>query len=318
MTLLLDSSQVPAVHRAEVVRAMVASTIVPVDIEFPAPPGPVVRGAISDLGSLRVTAIRSNATRVERTARLSRDDLTPSVFLGLQMSGSSLVVQGDREAVLTPGDLVLYDTTEPYTLVDSDGIRQYQIRIPIDQLALPRDTIRQVSAVGLSPGHPVADLAAAYFQRMASRPDLFSQPGAEAMSQPSIELVRALITTHLDASALAHESLHSTLPLRIMEYVRAHLGDPGLDAAQIAAEHHISVRHLYNLLAGIDVSLGTWIRTRRLEGCRQALARPTSGSSTIAATARRWGFTDASTFGRLFRAEYGMSPREWRATNTRT
>jgi AraC-like DNA-binding protein len=31
--------------------------------------------------------------------------------------------------------------------------------------------------------------------------------------------------------------------------------------------------------------------------------------------ARRWGFTDASSFARMFRATFGMSPREWRETN---
>ena len=62
--------------------------------------------------------------------------------------------------------------------------------------------------------------------------------------------------------------------LRILEYARAHLPEPGLNAAQIAAAHHISVRHLYNILARGGISLGDWMRTRRLEGCRDELSRP--------------------------------------------
>ena len=133
------------------------------------------------------------------------------------------------------------------------------------------------------------------------------------MSHPSVELVRALITTHLDATALGKEPLQATLQLRIMEYVRARLGDPGLNAVQIAAEHHISVRHLYNVLAAGGISLGDWIRKQRLEGCREDLARPGLRSLTIATVSRRWGFTDPSSFGRVFRAAYGLSPREWRS-----
>jgi hypothetical protein len=83
----------------------------------------------------------------------------------------------------------------------------------------------------------------AYFRRLASRLDLFTVPGAEALSQPSIELMRAVITTHLDAAELGKDALKATLPLRILEYARAHLG-----AAQVAAAHHISERHLYNIL----------------------------------------------------------------------
>jgi AraC-like DNA-binding protein len=32
----------------------------------------------------------------------------------------------------------------------------------------------------------------------------------------------------------------------------------------------------------------------------------------ISAIARRWGFTDASSFARMFRTTYGVSPSEWR------
>jgi hypothetical protein len=61
----------------------------------------------------------------------------------------------------------------------------------------------------------------AYFRRLALRPDLFTVPGADALSQPSIELMRAVITTHLDAAELGKDPLKATLPLRILEYARA-------------------------------------------------------------------------------------------------
>jgi AraC-like DNA-binding protein len=32
----------------------------------------------------------------------------------------------------------------------------------------------------------------------------------------------------------------------------------------------------------------------------------------VETVARRWGFVDMSSFSRAFRAEYGMSPRQWR------
>ena len=218
-------------------------------------------------------SVRSNATKVERTPRLARDELPPCIFLGVQLAGSSLIVQGDREAVLRPGDLAFSDSTAPYTLLDGEGIRQHFFRIPMASLALPYDAIRQLSAVTLSPGHPVADLAATYFRRLGSRPDIFDQPGAHAVGRPSIELVRALITTHLDAADLVTESSEATLLLRILEYVRAHLPD-GLNATQIAAAHHISVRHLYNVLARGGISLGEWMRVRRLAECKDDPATP--------------------------------------------
>ena len=316
MIQIVDSSTIAAGVRAESMRA-VAARIIPVELDFPEA-GPVVRGMLADIGALRISSIRSNVTKVERTPHLARDDLAPSLMLGLQVSGSSLVIQEGREAVVRPGDLVVYSSTSQYTLVDSEGYRQHQFRMPLEKLALPWDVVRQVTATRLSPGHPVADLAAVYFRHLAGRPSAFADAGGDAVSQPSMELIRAVISTHLDVtSTTARESLRATLQMRILEYVRAHLGDPTLSAAQIAAEHHISVRHLYNVLAAGGISLGEWIRSRRLEACRDELGRGLSQHVTIASVARRWGFRDASSFGRLFRAEYGLSPREWRETAAR-
>jgi AraC-like DNA-binding protein len=303
MTLILDTRHIPEADRGDAVRETIASTVVKVNIDFPEQSGPCVRGAITDIGQLRVCSVRSNAIKVERTPRLARDGLPPSIFLGVQLAGSSLIVQGDREAVLRPGDLAFSDSTTPYSLLDGEGIRQHFFSIPMAALALPYDAIRQLAAVTLSPGHPVADLAATYFRRLGARPDIFTQPGAAAVGRPSIELVRALITTHLDASGLAGESLEST---------RGHLAEPELNATQIAVAHHVSVRHLYNVLAHGGISLGDWIRTQRLERCHEELSLPLAQSGNIGSIGRRHGFTDASSFGRLFRSAYGISPRAWR------
>jgi AraC-like DNA-binding protein len=312
MTVVLDSRRFALKDRHQAVHEGIADLKVPVKLAT-AGSAPRVLAAFTDIGTMRICSLRSNVNRVTRSERMTGDGFEASVFLALQRTGSSVVVQDDREAMLRPGDLVMFDTTASFGLLDDVGIRQWQIRIPVSQLGVPISLLRRVSATALSPGHPVADLAAAYFRRMGASPETFSDKLPAAVNGPSIELIRALINTHVDASAELRESMQQTLPLRIMEFVRSRLGDPTLDAATIATEHHISVRHLYNVLAASDISLGRWIRTERLEGCRADLARSQPGQPTIAAIARRWGFADASTFARHFRAAYGMTPREYRA-----
>jgi AraC-like DNA-binding protein len=200
---------------------------------------------------------------------------------------------------------------------DANGIHQHYFRIPVEDLALPASAISQVTAVRLGPNRPVADLAATYFRRLATNPAMLSLPTAEALGHPSIELVRALITTQLADPRLAREPLQATLQFRIMEYVRAHLAEHDLTAARIAQKHHISVRHLYGILAAAGISLGDWVRAHRLEECRKDLAKPGAASVTIASIAHRWGFADATNFGRAFKDAYGMSPRQWRELHRR-
>jgi AraC-like DNA-binding protein len=169
-----------------------------------------------------------------------------------------------------------------------------------------------VTAVRLNPGNPVAELAATYFGRLASNQTISRVASVDALGQPSIELVRALIATQLSDPRLANEPLRVTLEFRIMEYVRAHLAEHDLTAARIAYNHNISVRQLYAVLARSGVALGDSVRAHRLEECRKDLAKPGARSVTIAAVAHRWGFADATHFSRVFREAYGMSPRQWR------
>ena len=309
---ILNTSVVEEVDRAEFVHEALAMTMVPVELHWPQQRrGAAAHGVITNLGDLTVCSGRTSAFKVERTPALARDALEPNIFVNVQLTGSSMVIQRDREAVLHPGELVIYDSTAPYTLLNDTGMTGEFFRIPHSALAMPHDMIRKACAVCLSPGHPLTSLTNDYLRRLAADPALFTAPNADLVGHPSIELVRAVIATHLKADQLATGSLAATLHLRVLEYARQHLNDADLGAEQIAAAHYISVRYLYKVLAERGISLADWIRTHRLEVCRQDLARA-STATIIASVARRHGFSDISSFSRAFRAEYGLSPREWR------
>jgi AraC-like DNA-binding protein len=311
VTIRFDTRGIPVADREEAVRNTVARTLVPLEIDWMADRGAAATSlSITDLDELTVWSVTSTAAKVHYKA-LPREDLRPTLILGLQMAGASVVTQRDHELTLRPGDLAVWDSTTPFLIADENGLSQHKFRIPLDRLALPIDVIRQISTVRLCPDHPISDLAVTYFRRLASRPAAFNRPGGELVSQPGIDLLRAAITTHLDAIELGKDALQDTLFVRIMEYVQLHLQEPDLNAGRVAAEHHISVRQLYRILAAEGVSLGDWIRMRRLDGARKDLAL-TFLDDPISAVARRWGFTDASSFARIFRATYGVSPSEWR------
>jgi AraC-like DNA-binding protein len=311
VTVQFDARRFRADDREEVLRNLTSRTFAPLEIEHMADRGPAAANvAITDLTDLRVWSVTSTAVKVHYKA-LPGDDLKPSLFFGLQITGSCGVVQRDREISLRPGDLAVWDSTTPFIFADANGISQHKFRIPLDRIALPVDVIRQISATQLCPGHPISDMTVAYFRRLAARPGAFDRPGGDLVSQPGIDLLRAVITTHLDAVDLGKEALQATLAVRIMEYVQMHLREADLDASRIATEHHISVRQLYRILAAEGISLGDWIRTRRLEGVRRDLALPFL-KDPISEVSQRWGFTNDSSFARMFRANFGVSPSEWR------
>ncbi|MFJ4838597.1 helix-turn-helix domain-containing protein [Streptomyces sp. NPDC088746] len=316
MSPALDTAFIPSRDREEVVRNAVWKSMVAIDIDHGPPAEDIsVRLGLGTVGPIKICSARATAVRMRRTERLAREDEEPAVSLGVQMTGSSMVVQNGRECLLGPGDCVVYESISPYTLLFDEGVDHRFIRFPRAVLALPDRLLRDVTAVPLGPGNPVARLAFTYFSQLAVSEELHQGVHADTVVEPSVGLLRAVLTSQYGDSGLAKGPLEATLSLRITQYIRSHLADPGLSAAQIAAVHGISVRHLYAVLSRSGISLGDWIRTRRLAECRRELAGPNGRLRTIAAIGRSWGFVDATHFSKVFKRTFGVSPRAWRDQN---
>ncbi|WP_151484739.1 AraC-like ligand-binding domain-containing protein [Streptomyces albicerus] len=316
MSPVLDTAFIAPRDREDVVRDAVWSSLVAVDIEHrPAAEDISVRIGLGAVGPLKFCSARASAVTVRRTERLARQDEEPAVFLGVQVTGSSLVVQNGRACVLHPGELAVYGSISAYTLLFDEGVDHHFLRFPRALLALPDRLLRDTSAITLGSDNPLAGLAHTYFSQLAVSDRLHQAAHGHAVVEPSVELLRALLTTQHGNSGLAAAPLEATLGLRVTQYIQEHLADPDLSAARIAAAHDISVRHLYAVLSRSGISLGDWIRTRRLAACRRELAGVSGRLRTIAAIGRSWGFTDATHFSKMFKRAYGISPRAWREQN---
>lgn len=314
-TVRLDAELFAPRDREEAIRAIIWDSVVRVEIQQQPDPEQIrVHARIADLGALNICSVRANATTIERTSALAADPADAYLFVGLQLSGTSIVVQGDHEAVLRPGDLAVYDTRRPYTLLNDHGIHQHYFRVPIGALALPGRALEAVTAVRLDGRRPLARATAGYLGHLADSVGDLSAAEAAQATAPTIGLIRTLLTAQLLESPLRREHLEDSLETRILEYIRVHLADRDLSPRRIAAAHHISVRHLYRLMGRSGIVLGDWIRERRLEQCREELADPAS-RTTITEVAHKWGFSDPSQFGRAFKRAYSMTPREWMHTS---
>jgi AraC-like DNA-binding protein len=107
-------------------------------------------------------------------------------------------------------------------------------------------------------------------------------------------------------------SAGSNALFRLKSVIEAHLREPDLRPAAVAAQVGISVRYANSLLSKEGSSLERFILQRRLERCRQALEDAAQAHRMIGEIAFSWGFSDLSHFGRRFRSTYGLSPGDYR------
>ncbi len=99
-----------------------------------------------------------------------------------------------------------------------------------------------------------------------------------------------------------------TLRARICTYVEEHLREPLTleDIAGFFAMNKYYISHIFKESMGI--SLHQYIIQRRIEACKNALLTQKS----LEEIAELFGFANYSSFFRLFKKTYGMSPKEYR------
>lgn len=99
---------------------------------------------------------------------------------------------------------------------------------------------------------------------------------------------------------------------RICQLIDANLADPQLSLNMVADEHKVSHRYIQKLFESRGISFVNYVRIRRLDRCRCELGHPEYRHLSVSEICFRWGFNDAGHFSRVFRSEFGTTPRDYR------
>lgn len=316
MSLVLTTASVPDRDKVAYWNDAVSRTLVPMTVA-PRGDGPFDgRIATDRLGYLQVSTMEADAERVSRTPALIARSSEALVAVGVQISGTATFVQDGRRAAVGEGDLVVYDTTRPYSFDYPQRFATHVFQLPRRALGVSDSDIRQVTGNAIGTGDGFGAMLLPFLATLASSSaDRYPSAVANRLAGNVVDLFATLITERAhpgdtDTDARSH------LMLRIRDHINQNLGDPDLSPERIAQTLRISVRYLHRLFEGEGTTVGRFIRQRRLEECGRELARRGRTVPTVSAVAQRWGFVNPAHFSRAFRAAYGVSPREWRNLRT--
>ncbi|OPX10164.1 hypothetical protein B1790_13305 [Mycobacterium sp. AT1] len=235
--------------------------------------------------------------------------------LSVIVSGTGLLIQDGREAVLRPGDMSIYDAGLPYTLAFDHDFESLVLMFPRSMIDVPVDAVRSVTAVPVEAGSTLGRIVCPALLAVGSDFDALTRPSSARLTRSLLDLVGTICADEV-GSRSDREGIASSRLAKIQHHIEANLGNPSLSPVTIARAQYISTRHLHNLFAETGVGVAEWIRTRRLEKCRRDLSDPYSTHVSIREIGQRWGLTDPAHLSRLFKAEYGVSPREYRSHAT--
>ncbi|WP_414463763.1 helix-turn-helix transcriptional regulator [Hyphomicrobium sp. DY-1] len=232
--------------------------------------------------------------------------LSRSAYALYLISGE--ITYGDLHCPATAGDLLVF--WGDFRLASIEAAKLRALLLIVHELERPDGIADQFStAVHISRHQLLAPLASC-LAFIASRYSLASQFEYEMLYGAA----RGLIAIGLARSGQHAEPIVRSLGLQMLQYVDRELQDTDLDPAKVASYFGVSVRYVHKLFAQQGLTLGAYIRAKRLEQVHFELTAPGNQDQKIANIAKKWGFKDLSTFARAFREKYGCKPSEARSS----
>lgn len=262
------------------------------------------------LDRMSIVEVTATSHEVHRTPALIAQAHERYFKLNLQLEGTGLLIQDNREAVLQPGDLAIYDTNRPYTLTFEEQARIMVVMFPCDALSLPTDYVGQLAAVRMG-ATGLSGIVGQFIRQLSENLDVLNGPSGSRLATNALDLVSTMLHAEMDMTPDRMKP-QALLAVSVREYIDANLSDPLLSPASIAAAHFISTRHLHNVFHESGTTVAGFIRSQRLDGARRDLRDPLHAGKSVAAVAARWGFLDAAHFSRTFRDAFGIPPSDWR------
>jgi AraC-like DNA-binding protein len=312
--LLIDTGNVPACDRLDYWLQSADAAYLPVQIRSPTKEQFGARMWGYQLGPLGLFRIVATPNTMVRDSRQIAACDPECLHLSIVFRGRISAAQEGRTGVARTGDIISYDTSYPVVFEADQPYESFIVRIPRSLLGRRELEIRRQTALGISGVNGLPRAAVAFFRSLA---DGFGDGTITAVDTPDtvdlvLDLVRSLYAVPASVPEAARLRSHAEILLSVQSYIEAHLGDPALGPEEIARAMFISTRYLHKLFESEGTTVCRWIRASRLERCRRDLLDPAYDDETILAIASRWGLPGPQHFSRLFRSQYGCSPRDVR------
>ena len=264
------------------------------------------------LPGLDLSVVRSRAQHVMRTPRVISRSNDDCFIVSLQTHGGAIISQDGRDAVMTPGDFAIYDSTRPYTLHFDDDFEEIVLKMPGEQVrSLLRNT-DQLTATTVSGRSAAGHLLINMVSTLRDEAESLAPACAAAVAHGVISVLVAGLQSLPACGKVEPTAMNAYHVARIKQAIDRRLHDPSLSLDQVALELGMSVGHLHRLFKGEPATPAQYLWNRRLEACSRELLDPRRARASVAEIAFSWGFNDAAHFSRAFRERFKCSPREWR------
>ena len=145
--------------------------------------------SIGSIGTLGIFAYDTDAHGVNRGKReISRAD-TDGYFICLQLTGKSVHLQGDREAIVESGSFFLLDPRQPFSGALAEAGKMIAVSVPRREIEARTGPGAPLVARTLNADNPVAALAFGFLTLLPDRIDTLDGAPAGKIAEQALDLV---------------------------------------------------------------------------------------------------------------------------------
>lgn len=267
--------------------------------------------ASREVGDLCLSLVEAN----RHAARHGRPEVVRThgdyLLLSMQIEGRALLEQAGEIAEVGPGQFIAYDSRQDYQWVIPEHFRQLVLRVPGERLRQRIATPMRAMTRAFDCQTGIGRIAFNHFMSLFEQAGNLAGEASSCVLDSSLELIAGTLACAGDDSG-ARSKLQSLHLRQAYAFIDEQIHNPDLSPETIATHLRISVRYLHSLFQGEDHSVSRHILRKRLAGCARSLKNPRLTGRSISELAFAWGFNNSAHFTRVFRGEFGLSPREYR------
>ena len=258
---------------------------------------------------LMLSQVASPANTVNRTKSVIRHNSVDHWVITLSKQSVSDVATRDASFEAVPNTPFILSFGEEISI----RRRQEDNRL---QLILARDGFQSIAPVldaarGMALSSPTARMLGDYIRLLERYVPTLDDDAASRLSNAVQAMLLVCLAPTADSQLAARDQIRLTLMERVRQAVRRNLRSPSLGPAKLCREAATSRSQLYRLLES-EGGVIHYIQRRRLSESFSILC-DARNDLPIGRVAEMLCFSDASSFSRAFRREFGISPSDVRA-----
>ncbi len=312
-TLVCDTAGLAPLERARHWTDVIAASYFPLELTFREPERFSGRLTRWTLGDVAVSRLRSDALFYRRGKRHLREAGEEAFLITIPRTQPVRFVQMGREVECRPGAFVIERGNAPYTFSYDRASDLIAVKVLEPTLAAHLSKPGRFCALDFDASSGVGALMVDMVRATEAHWATTLSGGRDALGRHLLELLVLAIENDPRAIESGGAAIAAAHLSRVGRMIAERYGDPGLAPGDIARACGISKRYLHALCRADGATVGERLREARLSAARANLSH-TKGTRSITDIAYGCGFSDGSQFSRAYRARFGETPRETRAS----